>query len=249
MNHHSLATGDPAKVTRTSLKMFGYESIDVCDENNVPERVTNSQLSNRVIKLKTFLEKTGSSSSSSSSSTAETKSQDNQGGGPSASTSTSVVSTAAGRKCAKRLMKELRMLSKNPHCAIRIFPSEDNICFWRVIISGPESTPYVNGTWLLTMEFPTNFPRSPPHVRFVTKILHCNINSYGRVCHSILDRNWSSETRVKTVLDCIYGLLLAPDVDDPLGTCVVFLLSLYHQIIYILSLILHIYQLLFFFLI
>ena len=110
------------------------------------------------------------------------------------------------------------MLSKHPHDAIRIFPSEDNICFWRVILSGPDSTPYVNGTWLLTIEFPTNFPRAPPHVRFVTKILHCNINSYGRVCHSILDRNWSSETRVKTVLDCIYGLLLAPDVDDPLDS-------------------------------
>ena len=38
------------------------------------------------------------------------------------------------------------------------------------------------------------------------------------MCHSILDRNWSSETTVKSVLDCIYGLLLAPDVDDPLDS-------------------------------
>ena len=70
----------------------------------------------------------------------------------------------------------------------------------------------------MTIEFPENFPRAPPNVRFVTRILHCNINSYGRVCHSILDRNWSSTTSIKSVLDNIYGLLLVPDVDDPLDS-------------------------------
>lgn len=38
------------------------------------------------------------------------------------------------------------------------------------------------------------------------------------VCHSILDRNWTRDTSLKLVLDCIYGLFLTPEPDDPLDT-------------------------------
>ena len=133
-------------------------------------------------------------------------------------TTATTNATITDRKRTKRLMKDLRVLKKKPHEMMRIYPSEDDATFWRVLIKGPESTPYNKGVWLVTIDFPETFPRAPPKVRFVTKILHCNISSYGRVCHSILDRNWSSETRIKTVLDCVYGLLLAPDVDSPLDS-------------------------------
>ena len=46
-------------------------------------------------------------------------------------------------------------------------------------------------------------------MRFVTPIKHCNINSYGRICHSIFDRNWSSDAKFSTLLSCIYGLLVS----------------------------------------
>jgi ubiquitin-protein ligase len=187
-----------------TLRNFGYESIDICDEHNYPERIENPELLKRVTTLDTFLKKdtTGTSTTTNSINTT--------------ATTTSVKDIS--RKCTKRLMKELRILKNKPHKHIRIYPSENNINFWRILIKGPESTPYNNGVWLMTITFPITFPRDPPNIRFVTKILHCNINSYGRVCHSILDRNWSSQTRIKTVLDCIYGLLLAPDVDDPLDS-------------------------------
>lgn len=54
--------------------------------------------------------------------------------------------------------------------------------------------------------------------RFVTPIRHCNVNPYGRVCHSVLGRDWTSDTRLSTVLCCLYGLLLNPDTSDPLDT-------------------------------
>ena len=123
---------------------------------------------------------------------------------------------APDSKTAKRLMKELRKIMKNPHPDITILPSYENIRFWRVIIKGPDGTPYRSGVWLAYIHFGNNFPHSPPKLRFVTPIKHCNINSYGRVCHSILDRDWSYDTTIKTVIDCIYGLLLTPEFDDPL---------------------------------
>jgi len=48
-----------------------------------------------------------------------------------------------------RILHEIKNLLKNPHEAFDIFPSKDNITFWQIIVTGPNSTPYANGTWLL----------------------------------------------------------------------------------------------------
>ena len=70
------------------------------------------------------------------------------------------------------------------------------------------------------MSFPLDYPQKPPELRFLTPIYHCNINSQGRVCHSILDRNYTPDTRVKQIFDCIYGLLMTPEPDDPLDNTI-----------------------------
>ena len=51
-----------------------------------------------------------------------------------------------------------------------------------------------------------------------TPIRHCNINGHGRICHSILDRNWTADTGLLRVFECVYGLLLSPDTADPLDS-------------------------------
>ena len=48
------------------------------------------------------------------------------------------------------------------------------------------------------------------------QIYHCNINSIGRICHSVLDRNYTSDISVKSILSCVYGLLMTPEPKDPL---------------------------------
>ena len=131
---------------------------------------------------------------------------------------------APSRDTLRRLGRELKGLLQAPHSAVSVFPST-NALFWRAVIEGPEGTVYAGGAWLLYVKFPVNYPDAPPELKFVTKILHCNINAHGRVCHSILDRNWSSDSSVKVVLQCVYGLLLNPDTGTrslPLGACAAF---------------------------
>lgn len=118
----------------------------------------------------------------------------------------------------KRILTDMRKLIKKPHSAVDIFPSEADIGFWKLILEGPDSTPYSKGCWILYIKFPSEYPSIPPEVRFITPIYHCNINSQGKVCHSVLDRNWSPDTSLITVFQCVYGLLLSPDVTDPLDS-------------------------------
>ena len=34
------------------------------------------------------------------------------------------------------------------------------------------------------------------------------------VCHSVFDRNYTTDTSFRTIIDCIYGLLLEPEPED-----------------------------------
>ena len=121
-------------------------------------------------------------------------------------------------RAAKRIMAELAKLQKEPHASIEMYPSEDDISFWRLLVSGPEFTPYENCVFLLYVKFPEAYPLTPPEVRFVTPIYHCNINQSGRICHSVFGRNYSSDLSMREILDCMYGLLLEPEPNDPLDS-------------------------------
>ena len=81
------------------------------------------------------------------------------------------------------------------------------------LLQPPDST-YTGGTYLLYLDMDEYYPRSPPKARFVTPILHPNINKHGRICHSILDRDWTSDTTLVSLLNVIWSLLLVPNKDD-----------------------------------
>jgi ubiquitin-protein ligase len=118
----------------------------------------------------------------------------------------------------KRLLQELNKLSKNKHPNIDVYILNDRLDKWHIVIQGEDTTIYAGGCWLVSCNFPENYPINPPEIRFITPIKHCNINSYGRVCHSILDNEYTSDMSIKTIFDCIYGLLLQPDTNDPLDS-------------------------------
>eukprot|EP00906_Rhabdomonas_costata_P005557 RCo008312 len=116
------------------------------------------------------------------------------------------------------LLRELMSLQRDPHPAVRVYPLESDVTFWRLILVAPETTPYEGGTFLLFAQFGEGYPQKAPEVRFITPIYHCNINADGKVCHSVLDRNWTATTKFRQVIDCIYGLLLTPEPHDPLDS-------------------------------
>ena len=100
-----------------------------------------------------------------------------------------------------------------------IFPCS-NINIWKVLLLGPKETPYENGLFTLYVQFPGDYPFKAPEMRFITPIYHCNMNQQGRICHSVFDRNYSPAISFRQIVDCVYGLILTPEPEDPLDNVI-----------------------------
>ena len=125
---------------------------------------------------------------------------------------------APSLKRVKRILAEIADYQCNPHPNIEIYPCEQQLDFWRVLLVGPSNTPYEGGVFLLYAKFPANYPQVAPEIRFVTPIYHCNVNGHGKICHSVFDRNYSADFSVRRIMDCVFGLLLTPEPEDPLDS-------------------------------
>lgn len=72
-----------------------------------------------------------------------------------------------------------------------------------------------SGTFHLLIKFTEDYPTSPPHVRFLTRMYHPNIYSDGKICLDILQNQWSAMYDVAAVLTSIQSLLNDPNPDSP----------------------------------
>jgi len=115
------------------------------------------------------------------------------------------------------MLKELEKIAREgAGYGIHVFPAGDNIFLWRVLLEGPEGTPFEGGVFSLIVEIPDAYPFKPPKVAFTTRIYHPNINSNGSICLDILRSQWSPALTISKVLLSICSLLTDPNPDDPL---------------------------------
>lgn len=117
----------------------------------------------------------------------------------------------------KRIMRELLAVIVDPHPQIDLYVNESDVSFFKLVMEAPkDGCPYKGGTFLLTCNLPQSYPRDPPEIRFATFILHPNVSKQGKVCIAQLGRLWTSDITLKDIFDQVYGLLLEPDLDNPL---------------------------------
>lgn len=125
------------------------------------------------------------------------------------------------------LLKEYKELSKEKWVAIEI--DDENVFKWNMalMVVNPDSY-YTGGYFKCTMQFPSNYPYSPPDFRFSDPLWHPNIYPDGRICISILHapgedimsgetsgERWSPAQRVESVLISILSLLDDPEINSP----------------------------------
>lgn len=114
----------------------------------------------------------------------------------------------------QRINKELYSLVKGEGAPdITAGPKGDDPTQWVASIVGPRGTPYEAGIFFLSVDFPEDYPFSPPAIKFLTKIYHMNVGEDGEIQLDILGQNWSPALTVAKVLLSIVSLLSHPDPD------------------------------------
>ncbi|WOL04796.1 hypothetical protein Cni_G13518 [Canna indica] len=136
---------------------------------------------------------------------------------------------AASNPASLLLQKQLRDLMKNPVDGFSAGLVDDsNVFEWNVTIIGPPDTLYDGGFFNAIMSFPSNYPNSPPTVRFTSEMWHPNVYPDGRVCISILhppgedpngyelaSERWTPIHTVESIVLSIISMLSSPNDESP----------------------------------
>ncbi|KAK4230598.1 protein PEROXIN-4 [Podospora fimiseda] len=137
---------------------------------------------------------------------------------------------ASHRSAIRRILKEIDALSSALSIEKGIErlgpPNDEEVFEWEGVINGEGvGAGYEDGRWLLKISIPPNYPLAPPTMRFVTPIVHANVNlQTGEICLDLLKDAWSA---AYTVLECVKAvrmLLDNPGIDSPLNIDVAALL-------------------------
>ena len=114
------------------------------------------------------------------------------------------------KDCVKRLLSDIKEIMKNPLNDHGIFykHDEENMLKGYVLIVPGEGTPYSYGYFMFKLDFPPNYPYSPPKATYVTNNgktrFHPNYYTNGKVCLSLLNtwrgEEWSSCNTISSIL-------------------------------------------------
>ena len=125
-----------------------------------------------------------------------------------------------------RLLRDVKTLMKTPLTDNGIFYVHDDVEVLKgyAMIVGPKDTPYFGGYYFFSLNYPTDYPHSPPKVTYHTNGdgIRFNPNLYkcGKVCISLLNtwrgEQWTSCQTISSVLLTLCTLLCKdPLLNEP----------------------------------
>ena len=130
------------------------------------------------------------------------------------------------QKSRMRITEEYDQLTDDPDVndlfGVSFWDSESDdpdIYHWKVTLMPPQGTLYEGGFYKLEVVFNKNYPDSPPRVKFLTKIYHCNVDpNSGSIClNTLKPEYWKPSLKIGDVLNHINVLLINPNPDDPMN--------------------------------
>jgi ubiquitin-conjugating enzyme E2 Z len=136
------------------------------------------------------------------------------------------MSTFVSKETVTRLLKDVKQILKNPLTENGIYYVHDDTDMMKgyALIIGPSDTPYFGGNYFFELNYPADFPHSPPKVKYCTNgnNIRFNPNLYacGKVCISLLNTwrgdQWTSCQTISTVLLTLCTLLCEnPLLNEP----------------------------------
>ena len=120
------------------------------------------------------------------------------------------MSKVISRDTINRLLKDVKQIIKNPLTSNGIYYVHDESDMMKgyAMIVGPEDTPYFGGFYFFELNYPHDYPHSPPKAVYYTNgnNVRFNPNLYkcGKVCISLLNTwagdQWTSCQSITSVL-------------------------------------------------
>jgi ubiquitin-protein ligase len=126
----------------------------------------------------------------------------------------------------KIIGKHYEKYTKDPIENLNIEEPTD-IYKWNFALIGPKDTPWEDEIYNGTIQFPKNYPFSPPVIQFTSGLYHPNVYKDGKVCISILhegvdetayedtSERWSPVQTIQTIFLSIITLFHTPNCDSP----------------------------------
>ena len=120
------------------------------------------------------------------------------------------MSIFISKETINRLLHDVKQIHKNPLCdqGIYYFHDDTDMLKGYAMIVGPSDTCYFGGFYFFELNYPNDYPHSPPKVKFCTNEnnIRFNPNLYtcGKVCISLLNTwrgdQWTSCQTISSVL-------------------------------------------------
>ncbi|XP_010451704.1 PREDICTED: ubiquitin-conjugating enzyme E2 2-like [Camelina sativa] len=132
----------------------------------------------------------------------------------------------ARRSPSSLIRTDLRCLNRDLSPNITAVTVDDDIFRWEATLIGPVNTPYEGGVFKLRLNFPLDYPRSPPKVVFITRICHPNVADRRGIHLKVLRTDcWTPMSIVKLFKELVEKLI-EPEVNDE-GQTIEYLANLY----------------------
>lgn len=78
---------------------------------------------------------------------------------------------------------------------------------WTAILTGPQNTPYANGSFAFHVVLPENYPFAPPKIKCNTRLLHWAITNTGIINISICKRSkWGPNYTLLMIMKMLFSL-------------------------------------------
>lgn len=124
----------------------------------------------------------------------------------------------------RRIQKEYKILSSSLPPGIFVRTFESRLDLLRVMIIGPQDTPYELAPLVVDLHLHEDFPTRPPHAKFHSWThglgrINPNLYEDGKICLSLLGtwegreagENWSENSSLLQILVSLTGLVLVKD--------------------------------------
>eukprot|EP01084_Bolivina_argentea_P088632 160015_1 len=112
----------------------------------------------------------------------------------------------------RRISKELKdfKCAKDIAQLIQVEPIGDDLFHWKGYIMVKNDCPFMNGKYLIDIQFPQTYPFAPPNITFITKMYHPNISENGLIDLDMLKHDWSPALTITKALLTVSCVLHEP---------------------------------------